>query len=112
MMTVNHEVVAFCDVAVFLDIRRSQIAVCLFKVVLQIEVRVVLRLHYRVIDGRAGNGNPTYHILILQIQLLIFCQHILALTDGRIFWHFSSAGAFSTTSAISSKASVCSSTCA
>ena len=59
-----------------------------FKVVLQIEIRVVLRLHDRVIDGRSVNGNPTCHILILQIQLLIFPQNVLALADGRILWRF------------------------
>ena len=88
MVSVNNQIVACCKVAVLLDIRHSQIAVFLFKVVLQIEIRVVLRLHDRVIDGRSVNGNPTCHILILQIQLLIFPQNVLALADGRILWRF------------------------
>ena len=71
-----------------MDIRHSQIAVFLFKVVLQIEIRVVLTLHDRIIDRRAGNGNPTDHILILQIQLFVFRQNILALADRFVFWFF------------------------
>ena len=78
------------DVAVLLDIRHSQIAVFLFKIVLQIEIGVVLALHDRVVDACSVNGNPTDHILILQIQLFVFRQYILALADGRIliFWRF------------------------
>ena len=67
-----------------MDIRHSQIAVFLFKAVLQIEIRAVPALHDGVIDACSINGNPPDHILILQIQLFVFCQYILALADGRI----------------------------
>jgi hypothetical protein len=52
--------------------------------VLQIKVGVIGCLHHGIIDCRAGNRNPTDHILVLQIQLLILCKHIFALADRGI----------------------------
>ena len=72
VVSVDNQIVACEDIAVLLDIRYSQIAVSLFKAVLQIEVGIVLALHDRVVDACSVNGNPTDHILILQIQLFVF----------------------------------------
>ena len=85
VVSVNNQIITCSKVAVLLDIRHSQITVLLFKVVLQIEIRIVLTLHDRVIDGCSVNGNPPRHILILQIQLLVFRKNILALADRHIF---------------------------
>lgn len=68
MMTVNNAVVGKSEVAVFLHIGNAVIAVLLFKAAFQIVVRIVNRLHYRIVDVCSLNGNPAHKIAVLLID--------------------------------------------
>ena len=85
VMTVNDKVIAARNVAVFLNIRCSQVAVFFFKVALQIVVRLIRRLHHRVIEGRAGYGKPADHICVFQKQFAVLRKDIFFLSQGD-FW--------------------------
>lgn len=84
-MTVNNKVIAACKVAVFLNIRRSQVAIFFIKVTLQIVVRLIRRLHHGVIDGCACNGKPADHIRVFQKQFAVLRKDIFFLSQGD-FW--------------------------
>ena len=79
VVSVNDQVIA-----IFLYIRHTQIAVFFFKISLEVKVRIVLCLHDRIIELCSINSDPSYHILILQIQFSILCKNILTLADRRI----------------------------
>ena len=85
VMTVNNKVIAARKVAVFLNIRCTQVAVFLFKIALQIVVRLIRCLHHGIIEGRAGYGKPADHIRVFQIQFSVFREDIFFLCQGN-FW--------------------------
>ena len=85
VMTVNNKVIAARKVAVFLNIRCTQVAVFLFKIALQIVVRLIRRLHHGIIEGCAGYGKPANHIRVFQKQLFVLCKDIIFLGQGN-FW--------------------------
>ena len=75
VVSVNHKIVAYSDVAILLHIGRTQVAVFLFKIVLQIEIRLIGCLHDGIVDIRTLNFNPSHHIGILQKQLAVLWQY-------------------------------------
>ena len=83
MMTVYDDVVADAHDAGFVDIGDAVIAPCLFKAVLQVVVRVIRRLHDRIVDICPVNGDPPDKVLILlkQSAVLLMSQFGLLRTD-------------------------------
>ena len=100
IVTVDNNVVAWLfRITVFLNIRATVIRVLLIKTVFQIEIRIVLWLHNRVIDFGVLNLYPSDHIIVFKVKFLIlrykgfitWIIHNFTCVIGRFIYDFSQA---------------------
>lgn len=66
MVAIKRDVIALrVDAGAFGGVGNAVIAVLLFKIVVEIIIRFVRGLHNGIINARAVNGNPAYHVGVL-----------------------------------------------
>ena len=76
MMTVNNQVVRrFIYITAFAHIGTAVIGVFLVKAVLQIEVRLLRRLHNGIVHLRIVNSYPPHNVAVLLIELCVLREH-------------------------------------
>ena len=89
MVSVNYKVVGrLLHITILLHIRTTAVGIFLAKAVFQIEIRLVLRLHYGIIDIGILNPYPSYKVAVLSVQLGVFQQHYgfsFSSADGLFF---------------------------
>ena len=69
MVSVDHKIVGrLLHFAIFLHIGTAIVGICLVKAVLQIEVRLIHRLHYGIVDVSICNADPAHQITVLLIK--------------------------------------------
>ena len=69
MMAVYHEIVRYCNIAVFLHKRHAEFAVRLIKIVINIKFGVIFSLHDGIVNACAGNCYPADEIIVFGVHL-------------------------------------------
>ena len=86
VVAVDYQVIARVYIAVFLQIRRAEVAVRFLKVSSQIIIGAIRRLHHRVVDLCARHAYPSHKVRIVVVQLplnfeQLCCALILCIAD-------------------------------
>ena len=69
-MSIDDKIVGrLLHIAILLHIGATIVGICLVKAVLQVEVRLIHRLHYGIIDVGICNADPAHQIAVLLIKL-------------------------------------------